>query len=235
MKRSNSELALVPMGRTMTVLKIPQDELDKVRGFLSILKNFMQVNPPNQKAIVTIYAFFDCSCDFGGQGCDVMYFGLCGNTPFADRLRTFIANELKIQVRIEGSMPSDGASRNYHIQDGMLWVSDDIYSWSSIDIPPRTPTQNINAKPSDDEDCDEDCEEDCDEDCDESVSLPQQDRKIISQKPVRVRSDCSISTLIAKMEAAFDLPTGSVRIVNPNGNAMRSSSTVKRLKEVWVQ
>lgn len=56
------------------------------------------------------------------------------------------------------------------------------------------------------------------------------------QNPTRyrkARSDASIESIQKTLEEKFGLPTGSVRLVNPNGKKIRSDATVGTLISNW--
>lgn len=46
----------------------------------------------------------------------------------------------------------------------------------------------------------------------------------------RTRSDCTVETLLRKMEREKGLPKGSVKVVNPNGRSARADKTVGSLR-----
>jgi len=49
----------------------------------------------------------------------------------------------------------------------------------------------------------------------------------------KARADSSISSVQKTIERKFGLPTGSVKLVYPNGRKTRSDSSVGILKERW--
>lgn len=58
-----------------------------------------------------------------------------------------------------------------------------------------------------------------------------------NQKPIRyrkVKSQCSIKSAAATVEANFGLPAGSVKLVRPDGRKMRSNATVRALRAAWA-
>jgi hypothetical protein len=57
-----------------------------------------------------------------------------------------------------------------------------------------------------------------------------------TEKPLRyrrARSDGSVKALAASIESERGLPTGSVRIVGPDGRKIRSDASVAALRKRW--
>jgi len=57
-----------------------------------------------------------------------------------------------------------------------------------------------------------------------------------NQKPVRfrkARSDASVKSLAASIEAALGLPSGCVRFVAPNGRKIRNDASIATLRKRW--
>jgi hypothetical protein len=50
----------------------------------------------------------------------------------------------------------------------------------------------------------------------------------------RAHRDGSLKTIKRKIEETFDLPTGSVLLMKPNGKVMRADATVGRLRKSWI-
>lgn len=62
----------------------------------------------------------------------------------------------------------------------------------------------------------------------------QADFKLSKAKRFRTaRSDCSIPSMISKIEALFQLPSGSVKLVYPSGRKAQDNLTVRHLRERW--
>lgn len=58
-------------------------------------------------------------------------------------------------------------------------------------------------------------------------------RKPIQKRYQRARTDASIEAIQGKLEKAFGLPSGSVRLVYPGGRKMPLDFTVGDLRSRW--
>lgn len=50
----------------------------------------------------------------------------------------------------------------------------------------------------------------------------------------RAREDASVEVIQDKIEAVFGLPSGSVRIVKPDGRKKRADASIASLREEWA-
>lgn len=223
--RSESELNFVKNRTPIPSVEIDLDSIpDGISGYGNLIFDGLSAfAKKNSKLIATIYVQEGSSVNFGTQTWSA-FFGISGSERLLHPLLAAFQRVKGMKARFSDYIKPPYESRQFHIQDGLVWQGYEEGSWFA--------SQPNDLKNADNDTCISITEPD---DADAAVSRSDEPTAH-EARPARLRiarADASVSTIKTKIELVFGLPAGSVKLFSPDGRAIRGNATIATLRKRW--
>ena len=221
LKRPESELQIVRSRDPLPTVEVDLDCIPKeLHGYGELVTKAMSaIAAKYPKMRATIYVYQGQSVNFHQQTWSV-FFGVAGDQRLLGVLLSAFQGAKVGNVRFSDYIDSSTATKDFHIQDGLVWQPFESGTWYTDSQDEVDLTEEAVA---DSDDLEVFAEEE-----------DSRDSRISSPTRFRVaRADASIGTIRKKIEEVFGLPEGSVALCGPDKKRIRGDATIATLRKRW--
>lgn len=239
-RKSANQLKFLNAKEPMSTIEIDLDSLPEGSfGYAQLTETALApLAAASPDLHATVYVYQGPSVNFGDYGYSA-FFGVAGDRRVLGALFSTFGGTAGLKVRHGDQIRQSQALRQYHLEDGNLWLPLEEGVWYAgagdmdSEDPDEADEEDVEETLSDDEDdaddgvADEGQEAGGDEEAAPSTRMEQ---------PARfraARSDASVGTISRSIEAVYGLPEGSVALRGPDRKVLRADATIRTLRRRW--
>ncbi|MBT9498330.1 MAG: hypothetical protein IV103_14015, partial [Zoogloea sp.] len=151
-----------------------------------------------------------------------------------------------VQSRFSDYISPREGTRDFHIEDGLLWEAEDAATWYAIQSE-NGPENQLESEADGDEVSDNDDGDDAwdevikesqhEDDTDDGLNEPMAAGRAPEQaaRYRAARADARVASIRQTIEQVFGLPAGSVALCGPDGRALRGDAFIRTLRKRWEE
>lgn len=212
---------------TMATIEVDQDSLDY--GYYRYLKQAAEaLLATGYSGVLTVYSYCTESINFHEPTWSA-FIGVKGNGKLLELLLEELNNVPGSRAKFSDSIRSDMTQPEMHIEDGHLWIPDELNTWISIGEVPDKDLDDVDILLED---------ELFGDGRDQEVQVDKRDETGVSSTTVgrvrAARSNARVDTIRSTIEELFGLPEGSVALCGPDGRPLRGDAKIATLRDRWA-
>lgn len=208
---------------TMATIEVDIDSLEF--GYYRYLKQAAEkLLETGYSGALTVYSLCTESVNFREPTWSA-FVGVKGDDQLLELFLDELKKEPGSRAKFSDSIRSDMTQPEMHIENGYLWVPDELNTWISIGEVPDKDLEDIDILLEDElfgDDGDDERQSD--------------EARVSSTTVGRVRaarSSARVDTIRTTIEQLFGLPEGSVALCGPDGRALRGDARIATLRNRW--
>ena len=221
-------MSLVLSKASLSTVEVDMDSIpEKFYGYDRVVISAIEQHAKKNKSIrATIYVYQGPSVTFHEQTFSA-FFGVAGSSKFLKLIYDGFDKVPGVRVRYSDDIDASTATREFHIQDGIVWQPSDYEKWFTHDGTDKAETDDWEV-----------------DDSEEQVklvpvSVSEQQAEVADTNPTqgvrfrRARADASVGSIKRAIEKVFGLPDGSISICGPEGKPIRADAKILTLRKRW--
>jgi hypothetical protein len=239
-RKPANELRFLNVKEPMSTIEIDLDSLPKgAFGYAQLTEaSLAPLAAASPDLHATVYVYQGPSVNFGDYGYSA-FFGVAGDRRVFGALSSTFGGTAGLKVRHGDQIRQSQALRQYHLEDGKLWLPLEEGVWyagagdMNCEDPDELVEEDVSEILSDNED-----------DVNDGVADGRQqaggDKEPVPsarmEQPARfraARSDAGVGTISRSIEAVYGLPEGSVALRGPDRKVLRADATIRTLRRRW--
>ncbi len=131
------------------------------------------------------------------------FIGVLGDEKLLDFLMQSFSSIKGTRIRQSEPLDARQSTLEYHLENGLVWIKNIPGTWWAKNTEESDETDEPSSKPTE------------------------------ATRYRAARSDATVATIKAQIEAVFGLPEGSVALLSPDGSKIKSNAKIATLRNRW--